>query len=57
MIKNGAIQETKNFQKLDVNSLHSSNFIIGLKEISEFINKKITSVELNEKVLSYLSKT
>ena len=51
MIKNGAIQETKNFQKLDVNSLHSSNFIIGLKEISEFINKKITSVELNEKVL------
>jgi len=42
---------TKNFNKLKVQSLHSSNFIIGLKEISEFINKEITLDELKEKVL------
>jgi len=51
MLKSGAIQETKNFNKLKVQSLHSSNFIIGIKEISEFINKEITLDELKEKVL------
>ena len=49
MLENGAIQEAKNFNKLKVQSLHSSNFIIGLKEISEFINKEITLDELKEK--------
>ena len=51
MLKNGAIQEVQNFKKLHVKSLNSSNFIIGLKEISEFLNKEITLDKLKEKVL------
>ena len=51
MLKNGAIQEAKNFKKLNVDLLSSSNFIIGLKEISEFLNKEITMSELKKKVV------
>ena len=51
MLRDGAIQETKKFKKIRVNSLNSSNFIIGLKEISEFLSKKISLNELKEKVV------
>ena len=51
MLRDGAIQETKNFRKIRVNSLNSSNFIIGLKEISEFLSKKISLNELKQKVV------
>ena len=51
MLEEGAIQEAENFNKIQVNSLNSSNFIIGLKEISEFLCKKISLEELKEKVL------
>jgi len=51
MLKEGAIQEAENFKKIRVNSINSSNFIIGLKEISEFLNKKISLDELKEKVV------
>ncbi len=51
MLQQGAIQEAENFKKIRVNSINSSNFIIGLKEISEFLNKKISLNELKEKVL------
>ena len=51
MLREGAIQEAKNFKKIRVNSINSSNFIIGLKEISEFLSKKISLDELKEKVL------
>ncbi len=51
MIKNGAIKEAKNFNRLNIDPTLSSNFIIGLKEISEFLSKKITMKELKEKVL------
>ena len=51
MLKNGAIQEAENFKKLNVDLILSSNFIIGLKEISEFLNKKITMEELKKKVV------
>jgi len=51
MLQKGAIQEAENFKKIRVNSINSSNFIIGLKEISEFLGKKISLDELKEKVL------
>ena len=51
MLQKGAIQEAENFKKIRVNSINSSNFIIGLKEISEFLSKKISLDELKEKVL------
>ena len=51
MLKEGAIQEAENFKKIRVNSVNSSNFIIGLKEISEFLNKKISLDKLKERVL------
>ncbi len=51
MLREGAIEEAENFKKIRVNSINSSNFIIGLKEISEFLSKKISLDELKEKVL------
>ena len=51
MLQKGAIQEAENFKKIRVNSINSSNFIIGLKEISEFLSKKISPDELKEKVI------
>ena len=51
MLREGAIYEAENFKKIGVNSINSSNFIIGLKEISEFLNKKISLNELKEKVV------
>jgi len=51
MLQEGAIQEAENFRKIRVNSINSSNFIIGLKEISEFLSKKISPDELKEKVI------
>ena len=51
MLQKGAIREAENFKKIRVNSINSSNFIIGLKEISEFLSKKISLDELKEKVL------
>ena len=51
MLQDGAIQEVKNFKKIRVDSINSSNFIIGLKEISNFINKKISLNELKDKVV------
>ena len=50
MLQKGAIREAENFKKIRVNSINSSNFIIGLKEISEFLSKKISLDELKEKV-------
>ncbi len=51
MLQEGAIQEAENFKKIRVNSINSSNFIIGLKEISDFLRKKITLNEVKEKVV------
>ncbi len=50
MLKCGAIKETENFKKKRVNSLKSSNFIIGINEISEFLKNKISLEEVKEKV-------
>ena len=51
MLRDGAIQEAKNFKKIPVNPINSSNFIIGLKEILDFLSKKISLNELKEKVI------
>ena len=51
MLLSGAIEEAENFKKIKANSKNSSNFIIGLKEISEFLTSKISLAQLNEKVL------
>ena len=53
MLKNGAIEETKKYIEsgLSSHTLHTSNSIIGLKEIGLFLDKKISVKELKEKVL------
>ena len=53
MLKQGAIHEAKKYKKLDLslNSLHTSNSIIGLREIESFLAKKISMSELKEQVL------
>jgi len=53
MLKKGAIHEAKKYQELNLslNSLHTSNSIIGLREIESFLAKKISMSELKEQVL------
>jgi len=50
MLRNGAIKEAENFNRINPSSMNSSNYIIGLKEISEFLNKEISIEKLKEKV-------
>ena len=42
MLNNGAVEEAKNFYKLDIwkKSLHTANSIIGLREIHLYLSKK-----------------
>ena len=53
MLKKGAIEEAKKYSALDLSlhSLHTSNSIIGLREIESFLAKKISMSELKEQVL------
>jgi len=53
MLKKGAIHEAKKYKALDLSSnlLHTSNSIIGLREIESFLTKKISMSELKEQVL------
>ena len=51
MLKHVSIQETESFKKIKIGSLNSANFIIGFKEISQFLNREIGIEELKEKVL------
>ena len=51
MLREGAIEEAEKFKKIKVNLLNSSNFIIGLKEISDFLCKKISLNDLKERVV------
>ncbi len=52
MLKKGAIKETKKYKELNLsfNSLHSSNSIIGLREIESFLEKRISMYELKNQV-------
>ena len=52
MLKNGAIDEVKKYmKKQSLNSKNTSNSIIGIKEISQFLSKAISKDQLKEKVL------
>jgi len=53
MLKKGAIEEAKKYNALglSMHSLHTSNSIIGLREIETFLAKKISMRELKEQVL------
>ena len=51
MLQQGAIKEVQKFIKKKVNSSHSSNFIIGINEITQFLRKKISLEEVKERVL------
>ena len=53
MLKKGAIEEAKKYSALDLSlhSPHTSNSIIGLREIESFLAKKISMSELKEQVL------
>tara|TARA_Y100000590_G_scaffold435425_1_gene554833 strand:+ start:1916 stop:2824 length:909 start_codon:yes stop_codon:yes gene_type:complete len=50
MIKSGAISEVKRFLKLSIKQDSSLNKVIGINEISDFINKKSNLNELKEKI-------
>ena len=50
MLRKGAIREAKKFIKINPSSMNSSNFIIGLKEISLFLNGELSIEKLKEKV-------
>ena len=48
MFKEGAIEEAKSFYKMRVYRELSSNKIIGLQEIKNYLNKKITLIQAKE---------
>ena len=48
MFKEGAIVEVKNFLKMKVNEELSANKIIGIKEIKDYIDGKITLIKTKE---------
>ena len=50
MIKEGAILEADRFNKLKISKDLSSNKIIGLIEIKDYLNKKISLNDLKEKI-------
>ena len=50
MIKNGAEKEVKNFLKLKIGQNKTSNKVIGINEIRDFIEKKSSLSELTEKI-------
>ena len=50
MLKDGAIKEAKRFYKLRVKKDLSSNKVIGLSEIKEYLDKRIDLSELKEKI-------
>ena len=50
MLVDGAIKEAKRFYKLRVKKDLSSNKVIGLSEIKEYLDKRINFNELKEKI-------
>ncbi len=50
MLREGAIKEAERFYKLRVKKDLSSNKVIGLSEIKEYLNKRIDLSELKEKI-------
>ncbi len=50
MLRDGAIKEAKRFYKLRIKKDLSSNKVIGLCEIKEYLDKRIDLNELKEKI-------
>ena len=50
MIKKGAIQEVKKYIKLKVPKNKSANKAIGIREVKDFVNKKIQIDEVIDKI-------
>jgi len=50
MIKNGAVSEVKRFIKLKVPKEKTANKAIGIREVEEYLNKKIDIKEVIEKI-------
>ncbi len=50
MLKQGAITEVKKFLKLKVSKDKTSNKVIGINEIKDFLNKKSDLSEVKEKI-------
>ena len=50
MLRDGAIKEAKRFYKLRIKKDLSSNKVIGLSEIKEYLDKRINLNELKEKI-------
>ena len=50
MLRDGAIKEAKRFYKLGIKKDLSSNKVIGLSEIKEYLDKRININELKEKI-------
>ena len=50
MLKQGAIEEVKKFLKIRLKKDNSSNKVIGINEIKDFLNKKTNLNEVNEKI-------
>ena len=48
MFKDGAIQEVNKFYKMKVNKELSSNKIIGIKEIKDYLKGKTTLIKAKE---------
>ena len=50
MLRQGAIKEVKKFIKLGIKKENSSNKVIGINEIKDFLNKKTNLNEVKEKI-------
>ena len=50
MLKQGAIDEVKKFLKIKLKSENSSNRVIGVSEIKDFLNKKSNLNDVREKI-------
>ena len=50
MFAKGAVEEVKNFLNMDVNREFSSNKIIGINEIRDYINGKTTLTKTKERI-------
>ena len=50
MFANGAIEEVKKFNKLNVKKENSSNKVIGIKEITSLLDKQCTLEQAKERI-------
>ena len=51
MIEQGAVKEVKKFLKLKIKKNHSVNKVIGIDELTQYLNKKITLDQTKELIL------